>query len=148
MWCRGGRLWCKTQIEGRLLAPRREKGKLLASPVPPAILGKSRRVGPETMSEVATVNMTLSPITDLLPKTQKTSYSSRPASITAPVLKLFKPNSCRQQAQVMTSVEYIIKEKREERGGGGLDLYIASPSNVKTERPKHVLQHPEERQPF
>lgn len=83
--------------EGRGLSPKREKGKSLASPVPPAILGKSRRVGPDTMLEVATVSMTLSPMTDLLPKTQKTSYSSRPASITAPVLKLFKPNSCKQQ---------------------------------------------------
>lgn len=76
-----------------MVLPKREKGKLLASPVPPAILGKSRRVGPDTMSEVATVSMTLSPMTDLLPKTQKTSYNSRPASITAPVLKLFSPNN-------------------------------------------------------
>ena len=64
------------KIEGLIAAPRSEKGKAAASPIEPGGLGKSRRVGPERMLDVATVSITFSPITFGDPKTQKTSAAN------------------------------------------------------------------------
>lgn len=56
-------------------SPRREKGKEEASPIEELARGKSSLVGPVSMLEVATVNITFSPITFGEPNTQKTSAS-------------------------------------------------------------------------
>lgn len=77
-------------------SPSSAKGKFFASPVPIG-LGNKSRTGPVSTSDVATVSMTLSPMTLGEPNTQKTSYASNPISSTTAVRKLLRPMSCEEE---------------------------------------------------
>jgi len=59
-------------------------------------------VGPVSASDVATASMTLSPMTLGDPKTQNTSYASKPNSITPAALKLLRPSSCKHHIAITT----------------------------------------------
>ena len=55
---------------------------------------------------MATVSMTLSPMTLGEPNTQNTSYASRPTSSTAAALKLRRPSSCAQHRHLTSQTPF------------------------------------------